>query len=436
MTRVWRRILVVVLVVAVAVVAAASFSLGALAAEEPVKLKVWIYPLWLIHSGPDKGMTNEDWMLEKIEEFQKKYPNVDVELELLSWEGGGQKLTTAVASGTMPDIMYSVPVRVYAPKGVLEPIDEYLTESERGQYYPNILKELVIDGKLYALPFCASSLVLSINAELFEERGVPLPKEPDRSWTMDEFLDAAKKLTFDRDGDGRTDVYALGLNGKPAYWAMSFAFAFGGRLFNEDGSRFTFNTPEGLEGLQFMHDLVFKYKVVAPGVPGYNIADVWDLFLQRRIAMVPSSSILTNYVAGMRKPLKLVFVQFPHVKGKDPVTMLTVAGWSVFKQKDPYKRKVAMEFIKYLTNPENSKAAALMKYSPANRLSGNPFENDPNLSVVALYARYAEVYIKANKPEMEEVVNNIWSAVYSRAMTPKQAIEYAEQRAKAILGYR
>lgn len=55
-----------------------------------------------------------------------------------------------------------------------------------------------------------------LNLDLFEERGVEPPANGD--WTWDEFFAAAEKLTFDRDNDGKTDVYGFSTYILPGYY--------------------------------------------------------------------------------------------------------------------------------------------------------------------------------------------------------------------------
>ena len=60
------------------------------------------------------------------------------------------------------------------------------------------------DGKQFGLPKYHGALALYYNKDLFDEYGVAYP---DGSWTHEEYLDAMKRLTHDRDGDGRTDLW-------------------------------------------------------------------------------------------------------------------------------------------------------------------------------------------------------------------------------------
>ncbi len=62
------------------------------------------------------------------------------------------------------------------------------------------------DGNLWGVPHGLNSVAVLYNKEIFDERGVAYPTE---DWTYQDMLDMAEKLTFDRDGDGKTDVYGI-----------------------------------------------------------------------------------------------------------------------------------------------------------------------------------------------------------------------------------
>jgi multiple sugar transport system substrate-binding protein len=110
----------------------------------------------------------------------------------------------------------------------------------------------------------------------------------------------------------------------------------GERVLMEDGTKAAFNTPAGIESLQFLQDSVYKYKVVpeqeqspnddfTKGIVAMNINGSWSMFdfnkaegLEYRTALLPTiyeqpatwgnSHVLTlpdtkkqaNMVAGMK----------------------------------------------------------------------------------------------------------------------------------------
>ncbi|UXN73611.1 extracellular solute-binding protein [Devosia sp. A8/3-2] len=66
------------------------------------------------------------------------------------------------------------------------------------------------DGTTRCINMQYFGYIMGVNRALLDAAGVPVPT----NW--DEFIDAARKLTQDTDGDGITDVYGTGLHWRRA----------------------------------------------------------------------------------------------------------------------------------------------------------------------------------------------------------------------------
>ncbi|MCX6376042.1 MAG: sugar ABC transporter substrate-binding protein, partial [Armatimonadetes bacterium] len=365
-------------------------------------------PLWNGITGNEKDGTPEDWPRLKIKEFEAKHPNVKIDLEVLTWQGGGQKLDLAVLSRTYPDVCYisTANLRKYADQGVLEPIDRDMTKADRADIHPNVMECCRYNGQTYVWPWLCNALCLAINLDIFRERHVEhlIPKPPDRSWTYDQFVQACKACTFERNKGEPRQVYGYALYGIPLsveYQMLTLVLGFGAQLYSKDGTAFLLNSPQGLRGFQFLLDLLDKHKVVPPGPAGMQGGQIGQMFMNQEVAIQSSTS-------GVLKGIKMsaergdfpffdaAIVQPPHLPGKKPATMLSVGGYVIFKQDDPRKREMVMEFARFLTNKENCRA----------------------LSVIG---------------QFPPIVNNIYQEIFTHSMTPAQSLAHAETQAKDII---
>src|SRR5690606_15584244 len=143
---------------------------------------------------------------------------------------------TQLAGGTGADLYWMDQNNMaLASEGVFLPLDECLADSEPGSagdltdYFPGILAVNQVDGQTYGLPWIAQPVVLYYNTDLFDAAGVEYP-EP--GWTWDDFIEKAKALTLDTDGDGNIDQYGFVNDG----WPPPFIFIWqaGGDVINED----------------------------------------------------------------------------------------------------------------------------------------------------------------------------------------------------------
>ncbi len=139
-----------------------------------------------------------------------------------------------------------------ASEGVFLPIDECVADAppqsagDLSDYYPGILAVNQFDGQTYGLPWIAQPVVVYFNRGLFDAAGVEYPQE---GWTWDDFIEKARALTQDTDGDGQMDQWGFTNNG----WPPPFIFVWqaGGELISDDFTTAPIDTPEFVEGFAF-----------------------------------------------------------------------------------------------------------------------------------------------------------------------------------------
>ena len=161
-----------------------------------------------------------------------------------------EKLLTALASGSVPDVVlwdrYNTPL--YVPKNALAPLDEYIAADgvDTAQFYEQAMGELVVEGETYGLPLLVDNRSLFYNTELLADAGV----EPPTDW--DSLKKAAEAVT-QRDG-GKLSVAGFALD-DPGLFNIWLRQA-GGQMFSDDGASTAFDSPEGLEVLEFWQGLL------------------------------------------------------------------------------------------------------------------------------------------------------------------------------------
>jgi multiple sugar transport system substrate-binding protein len=181
-----------------------------------------------------------------VTEFRKVEPGITVELvEASDRDDLIARLSTSFAGGQPPDL-FLINYRFYgqfAARGVLEPIQQRLDESEafaEDDFYEKALEAFRMDGELVCLPQNISSLVVYYNRDLFRKAGV---SEPEAGWTWNDMVAKAIQLTRDEDGDGNVDQYGLGV--EPTLIRIApFVWSNGGELVDDVDrpTRFTLDT--------------------------------------------------------------------------------------------------------------------------------------------------------------------------------------------------
>lgn len=222
----------------------------------------------------------EEYLKKMIEEYNKVNPNVTVELQTIGYNDYFNQLMAKVAGGTAPDV-YELNYEnfvSYAKKGVLLPLDDIINKTgfDVSKYNSMALNAFKVDNTQYGLPNSFSNVLLFYNKELFDKAGVEYPTN---DWDWKDVLEAAKKI---RALDEHTFGYYRPVSFHELYKAVKQN---GGSLFNEDMTKFTIDTPENRETVQYMVDMVKKYNVMPTEEQLAGMGD-WDLFKAGRLGMI------------------------------------------------------------------------------------------------------------------------------------------------------
>ena len=130
---------------------------------------------------------------DAIEEFQKLYPNVTVNIRLYADYGRiFNDVITNIATQTTPNVCITYPDHIatyLTGEGVMLPLDDWMTDPRFGlggsevrfdspkpeEIAPKFLEECVIGDGHYALPYMRSTEALYINKEMVEKLGYEVP---------------------------------------------------------------------------------------------------------------------------------------------------------------------------------------------------------------------------------------------------------------------
>ena len=130
-------------------------------------------------------------------QFEAEHPSIRVEIINEPGDRAMDKLQAMIAAGNPPDVMsihgaFFIPL---AAKGALLDLDPLIRADagfDLGDFYPELVELCRYQGRLYSLPRYTSVYVLFYNKDLLDAAGVSYP---DESWTWDDYLAAARKLT-------------------------------------------------------------------------------------------------------------------------------------------------------------------------------------------------------------------------------------------------
>jgi multiple sugar transport system substrate-binding protein len=216
--------------------------------------------------------------------YEADHPNVTIELETFAYDDYIQTLQTALPAGNVADILHLFGTWACTYTDFLEPVPESvitLSDAEEA-FYPGPLGGYVCDGTLYGLPQESN---LEYGATLVNTAMADAAGADTGGWsTWDEFIADARQMTVIQDGVVTRAGYHFTAGDGLAHSFLSLILQAGGNYLNEDGTAFTFNTPEGEEALTLLKSIV-DAQVIDPVL--YNDAENWvgDCYFTELCAM-------------------------------------------------------------------------------------------------------------------------------------------------------
>ncbi len=193
--------------------------------------------------------------------FEKEHPDIHLRWVVLEENTLRQRVTTDISTqGGQFDVLtignYEVPI--WAKQKWLAPFDNLPTAFDVDDILKPVRDGLSYEGKIYALPFYAESVMTLYRTDLFKKAGLTMPAAP----TYEQIRQFADKIT-----DKPNGVYGICLRGKPG-WGENMAYfstlvtANGGQWFDTKWNT-TIDTPEWKAALAYYTGIL-----TADGPPG------------------------------------------------------------------------------------------------------------------------------------------------------------------------
>lgn len=172
-----------------------------------------------------------------------------------------QKLSTAFAAGTGPDLFLLSPSDFlrYTNGNALADLAPYMDDAAKADLLPGVIRSRIVDGKILALPLGVQPLAMYYDKGAFADAGL---SEADVPQTWDQLLDVAGKLTND---DRYGVLFEPGPGPYQVFVWSPFMWMGGGDIFTEDGKHSAFNHPGTVAALKLWKDSIESG--VAPRTP-------------------------------------------------------------------------------------------------------------------------------------------------------------------------
>jgi multiple sugar transport system substrate-binding protein len=411
---------------------AATIALGAAFAAQ-----AWAQQTTLrIFTG---GQQRPDVMRKIADEYQKKNPNVKVDVEVggATSDAQQQYLSTVLSSkDSVLDVILIDVIRPaqWAAQGWAEPLDGYLG-ADKPKVLAQYLKAYVdadqVNGKLIALPYFADAQFLYYRKDLLEKYKRPVPK------TWDEMMETARVIM---DGEKSPQLQGFSTAGSPIegtvctylvpLWGAGSEITKGGKL--------NLDTPEARQPFQLYG------RMKQAGVLPKNIAEIPTDRI--RIDMQGGNLIFAmtwSYVwnrlendADSKVKGKIGVTMLPHDQGGKSATC--IGGWQLAVSAFSKNKPEAVKFVRWLSSPEVSKMQAILAshmpvfpsvFKEPEVLKANPWFADALPVVEGARSRP----VSAQYPQVSDVIRSNMNAYLAGTKTTDVALADMKNRLSPFL---
>lgn len=291
-----------------------------------------------------------------LEKFHEAHPNIRV-FYTLDPENVEEQMLVDMQAGTAPDVFAgccsSFPI--WAQKGYTLDLRPYveadLASDTIGDWDPVQYRSFFNgDGHQFGLPKYHGALALYFNIDLFDEYRVPYPNA---DWDHQDYLSAMTRLTDDRNGDDKTDLWGSMID---ISWerVQVHVNEFGGNFVDpKDPSRSLMAEAPAMDAMEWLRARIWDDRVM-PTSLDVNKMGTSQAFSAGRLAMVEDGSWALKPILSTAK-FRVGVVPFP--KGPDRrATLATTDGFGIFAgTRHP---EAAWELMKFLISKDYGRAMA------------------------------------------------------------------------------
>lgn len=248
-------------------------------------------PVTITLLAPNYGSTDTDdtklYWQQIINDFQAKYPNVKVELQMATWDNLATKLTTAVQNNDAPDLFEGGGYADVAAQGLLYKASDIVSPQTLSNLIPHVAQlgqTKGADGQSaqYGIPFTTSTRALFYNTALFQQAGISAAPQ---TWA-DVAADAAKIKALGKTGFG------LPLGSEEAQAETYLWFLGNGGGYKDASGKWAIDSPQNVETFQWLTDNLVKPGLTEPDPATKKRTDLWKDFAAGNIGMINGSPSL------------------------------------------------------------------------------------------------------------------------------------------------
>jgi multiple sugar transport system substrate-binding protein len=285
---------------------------------------------------------------ELARDFMQKNPGITVEVQKMPLTAAHEKLLTAYAGDTLPDVcqLGNTWLAEFVALDCVEPLASFITRAKfpTDDYFPAILDSNRIDGELFGIPWYVDTRLLFYRTDMLRDAGFAAPPNTWDEWK--EMLAAIKQKV----GPQRYSVL-LPINEYDQI--MIFGLQQPAEMLRDNGRYGNFRSADFKRALEF-YSSMFE-REWAPRMTNTQISNVWDEFGNGYYAFYMSGPWnIEEFKQRLPARLQDSWMTAP-VPGPDGPGFSSAGGSSLVIFRSSQLKEQAWKFIEYLSAVETQR---------------------------------------------------------------------------------
>ena len=287
-----KKIIAMLLVLSMALALAACGGSAAPAATEAPKAEAPAAPAAPAADGDkatvtviaaEYGTKTKAWWADFVEKFNAANENINLVVEVVSWNDINPVVDTRIANGQQPDLLNTNIFAGWQADGLLLPAEDWCSAETYAKFYQAFLDQSVVDGVVWAVPDLASARAMYYNKDILAEAGVEVPT------TWEELTAACKTIK-----EKCPDIYPWGIDMTTDEGQAAFAYYTWGNGggFVDDNGEWILNSAENVAAVEYAVGLV-KDGLTNSDPANNTRYDLQDLFCAGKLAMMIAPNALS-----------------------------------------------------------------------------------------------------------------------------------------------
>ena len=321
--------------------------------------------MWMGFTPPPPVSQSAEYLSLKnlVAKFTQEHPKIHIRMVYVNNDFALQKVTVALQGGEQPDISYQYGTNMpqVAQASELVNLTQIVKQSQYGwsDFVPGERDVATVGGKVLGFPALVDNLAVVYNKTLFAQHHLATPG-PDWTWSQlaadaKAITDPSQKifgLTFPADGS-ETTVWE--------YEAMLWEA--GGHILNSGNTQAAFNSPAGVEALTWLRQMQQAHALYLDFHPDAGNSET--LFNSGKLGMIITGPWDLSSFPNVHYGVQIMPSWSP---GGSHQSISGPDNWVVFNN-GPARVKASLEFLQFLTSPDNLLANSMATGDLPTKLS-------------------------------------------------------------------